>query len=270
MVDLEDQDASQSESGIHSRDGQGSLVLMNNLDVSAESSTKSITTTTDDVSGSADQSECNYNILPTQDSEVLSQDPEDLSSLSSALETVVPTLDTDSSSSASIPYLLPSTGPKSSPGSPRKTRNKHSRNKSHSHRSKDMYNELALNSHSLGYAKYRHISAETLPEQSTYVYSWSSFSGSIEKNPRRTFHDYDNIVSEPTTESEDSPGRHLYRRVKQRKGSLQTLIHENRPPSPSLMSKINKKLSAEKIYLYEEPYTDKVSLCTNIFVSNDV
>lgn len=263
MVDLEE-DTSQSESGIHSRDGQGSTVMMNNLDVSAESSTKSTATTMDDANGSADQVECtndlsNYNILPTLETEEVDPDPEELNALTSAVEIVVPTPEIDSNS-VSIPYLLSSTGPKSSPGSPRKTRNKHSRNKSHSHRSKDLFNDLSLNCHSLGYAKYRHISADTLPDQSTYVYSWASFTRS-EKNLRRNFHDYDDVVSDTATEAEDSPGRHVYRRVKQRKGSLQTLIHDNRPPSPTIMSKVNKKLVAEKVYLHEEPYTDKTGFC---------
>lgn len=262
MVDLEDQDTSHSESGIHSREGQGSTIMMNNLDVSAESSSKSTATTMDDANCAADQNECsndlsNYNILPTQENEVVTnQDSDEINALTSAVETVVPTHDIDSSS-VSIPYLLSSTGTKSSPGSPRKTKNKHCRNKSHSHRSKDMFNELALSSHSFGFAKYRHLSAETSPDQGIYVYSWSSFSRN-EKSTRRNFHDYDDVVSDPATEAEDSPGRHVYRRVKQRKGSLQTLIHDTRSPSPTLISKVSKKLSAEMIYLHEEPYTDKV------------
>ncbi|KFM71438.1 SAM and SH3 domain-containing protein 3, partial [Stegodyphus mimosarum] len=266
MVDLEDQDTSHSESGIHSREGQDSGLTMNNLDLSAESSTKSTATTMDDVAGVTDQNDCvdeindlsNYNIPPTQENSYNNRENETISaSLRNAVGTLISRPEEDVTT-LSVPYLLSTSGTKSSPGSPRKTRNKHSRNKSHSHHSKDIYNDL--NSQTFSFGKSRHISADMSSDRGSYVYGWASFSRN-EKASRRNLHEYDDIVSDPATEAEDSPGRHIYRRVKQRKGSLQTLIHDTRPPSPTLISKVNKKLVVEKIYLHEEPYTDKTGFC---------
>ncbi|KAF8767315.1 SAM and SH3 domain-containing protein 1 [Argiope bruennichi] len=260
VVDLEDQDTSHSESGIHSREGQDSALTMNNLDISAESTA----TTMDDMAGVSNDcadDHSNYNILPTL--EDISNNQENQSIVETAtesVEVVVTPQPSQESSALSVPYFLSHSGTKSSPGSPRKTRTKHSRNKSHSHRSKDLFNDFSLNFHSYSFSKCRELPIDAYPDRSGYVYGWSSFYQN-EKGSKKNIHEYDDVLSDPATEVEDSPGRYVYRKVKQRKGSLQTLIHDTRPPSPTLISKVNKKLVAEKIYLHEEPYTDKTGFC---------
>lgn len=251
-VDLEDQDTSQSESGIHSREGQDSAMALNNLDVSAESSTKS--TTTDDAAVVTDTNDYtfqsnNFNILPTSDNTSPKENVEVI-----LAKVPVPKPDHQDTGALNVSYILSHSGTKSSPGSPRKTRTKHSRNKSHSHRSKDLLCDFPFQTYN--FAKCREPS--NYPDRGGYVYGWASFSPKKEKSSRKNGHDYDDVMSDPSTEVEDSPGRHVYKKVKQRKGSLQTLIHDTRPPSPTLIFKVNKKLVSEKIYLHEEPYTDKV------------
>ncbi|KAG8188455.1 hypothetical protein JTE90_008020 [Oedothorax gibbosus] len=257
-VDLEDQDTSQSESGIHSREGQDSAVALNNLDVSAESSTKS--TAIDDVAVVTDTNDYpfesnNFNILPTLDNTSPPKENIDVT----LAKVLVPKTDHQDTGALNVSYILSHSGTKSSPGSPRKTRTKHSRNKSHSHRSKDFLCDFPFQTYS--FAKNRELTPSNFPDRGGYVYGWASFSSKNEKNSRKNGHDYDDVMSDPATEAEDSPGRHVYKKVKQRKGSLQTLIHDTRPPSPSLIFKVNKKLVAEKIYLHEEPYTDKTGFC---------
>lgn len=258
-VDLEDQDTSQSESGIHSREGQDSAVTLNNLDVSAESSTKSTATTMDDVAVVTDANDHtydsnNYNILPTLEN-ISSKENDEVG----LVEGPAPKPDQPDSGTLSVSYFLSHSGTKSSPGSPRKTRTKHSRNKSHSHRSKDLLSDFPFTFQTYNFAKCREQTPSNCPDRGGYVYGWASFSTKNDKNSRKNVNEYDDVVSDPATEAEDSPGRHVYRKVKQRKGSLQTLIHDTRPPSPTLIFKVNKKLVAEKIYLHEEPYTDKVT-----------
>ncbi|GFY57742.1 SAM and SH3 domain-containing protein 1 [Trichonephila inaurata madagascariensis] len=268
VVDLEDQDTSHSESGIHSREGQDSALTMNNLDISVESSTKSNATTMDDMAGVTDTNDCmedihdhsNYNILPTvEDISINNGNQSIVENTPEPVEVfVAPQFGQESA--LNVPYFLSHSGTKSSPGSPRKTRTKHSRNKSHSHRSRDLFNDFSLNFHSYTFTKGRELSIDACPDRSGYVYGWASFYQN-EKGSRKNLHEYDDVVSDPATEVEDSPGRYVYKKVKQRKGSLQTLIHDTRPPSPTLISKVNKKLVAEKIYLHEEPYTDKTGFC---------
>ncbi|XP_042900364.1 SAM and SH3 domain-containing protein 1 isoform X2 [Parasteatoda tepidariorum] len=259
-VDLEDQDTSHSESGTHSREGPDSTLAMNNLDLSGESVTKSMPSTVDDVTAVTSTNEhseehINYNILPLQK---IVNNEEGRTTNNSVVDTSLPKSEPGP---LSVPYFLSTSGTKSSPGSPRKVRNKHNRHKSHSHKNKDFLSEFSYNSYTYNISRCRQISAEAYPERGGYVYAWTSFSRTDNKSSRRNLHEYDDIVSDPATEAEDSPGRHVYRRVKQRKGSLQTLIHDTRSPSPTLISKVNKKLVAEKIYLYEEPYTDKTGFC---------
>lgn len=297
--DAEDQDTSHSESGIHSREGQDLSCAMNNLDLSAESSTKSSATTVDsreDVavviynSDSHDEKDTsNYNIPPAQglsednvpipaDEPVnacsrKSQLPEIIADSSQQMQvsgnTVSPSVDafdavaTSSSVSFGVPNSFQSSVATNGVRcSPKKSRNKHFNEKHSSSRKRhdNKYNDLSQDSFSITRSKYEESIPNSHLDRSSYIYAWASFSRR-ERSGRRRVQEYDDVVSDPATEPEESPSKHIYRKAKQRKGSLQALIHNPRPPSPTLIGIVMKKLDYEKISLCEEPYTDKTGFC---------
>lgn len=296
--DAEDQDTSHSESGIHSREGQDLSCAMNNLDLSAESSTKSTATTVDsreDVavviynSDSHDERDTsNYNIPPAEElsgnnvpvpagesisssareiqlSETVADSSQEVQVSGNTVSISVDIFDSAATSS-SVSFGLPNSFQSSVATngvrcSPKKSRNKHFHEKHSSSRKRhdNKYNDLSQDSF-ITRSKYEESIPNSHLDRSSYIYAWASFSRR-ERSSRRRVQEYDDVVSDPATEPEESPSKHIYRKAKQRKGSLQALIHNPRPPSPTLIGIVMKKLDYEKINLCEEPYTDKTGFC---------